>query len=646
MNKKTRITSAAIVALAALCMAAGIPQLPDAQAVNAAVTAPKPGTDNHTVPQKSDLSAISQQEHTDSFKGTDSYETLYKTLKDLYTQNNASYEDSSSGPLQNLFTFGADKSIAVEEGAAVDTTASGAAQEDSSKQSSEYSQTNLQELGVDEADVIKTDGNYLYILKANGQIQIVTADSADSKIASTIEQPALDESPVDMYIDGNTLNLITTGCETNMKKSGIDTDSAPKENAIIDEIYEVDNRNYTKLYTYDISDRKDPKLAGEISQEGCYATSRKNGDIVYLFTSYYPDLSHTDDPAYYVPEVNDTLLKESDICLPEDISDTGYLVMSSVSVKDPSETIDMKAVVSGAQNFYISNENIYITNAVWQEETRTELLKFHYSDGKITSADAASLKGYLNDSFSLNEYNGYLRVVLTENSIGADTNSLYVLDDRLNICGSIRDIAKGETIQSARFMGDTGYFVTYRNMDPLFSVDLSDPNNPKILGELKITGFSSYLHFYGENRLLGIGYETDPDTGETYGIKLSMFDISDPANVTEIKKYVIKDAWDCSVLNDYKAVMLDDHKNVIGFACDDQYMIFNYDNVDGFKNVFAKKLREDTALGYYDGVASYYVGYGYARGCYVNDTFYLIYNNNMLIYDMKNNYETLGKVEL
>ena len=92
-------------------------------------------------------------------------------------------------------------------------------------------------------------------------------------------------------------------------------------------------------------------------------------------------------------------------------------------------------------------------------------------------------------------------------------------------------------------MEDTGYFVTYKNVDPLFSVDLSDPENPRILGELKVTGFSSYLHFYGEDRLLGIGSETDPDTGASKGIKLSMFDISDPANVTEIAKYVIEDTY-------------------------------------------------------------------------------------------------------
>ena len=87
--------------------------------------------------------------------------------------------------------------------------------------------------------------------------------------------------------------------------------------------------------------------------------------------------------------------------------------------------------------------------------------------------------------------------------------------------GRIENLAEGEEIKSARFMGDTGYFVTYENTDPLFSVDLSDPENPKITGKLKITGFSEYLHFYGQNRLLGIGWETDPDSGSVGFNKVS-----------------------------------------------------------------------------------------------------------------------------
>lgn len=269
----------------------------------------------------------------------------------------------------------------------------------------------------------------------------------------------------------------------------------------------------------------------------------------------------------------------------------------------------------------------------------TQILRFGYADGRITSTAAADLKGSLNDTFSLNEYDGYLRVVLTDYSGDTQRNSLYVLNENMEVTGSISDIAEGEDIRSARFMGETGYFVTFRNTDPLFSVDLSDPANPVLLGELKITGFSSYLHFYGENKLLGVGNEVDPETGEYLGIKLAMFDVSDPANVKQLHKFVIRDTWDCPLFYDYRAAMIDTEKNIFGFMCDSSYMIFTYDEEEGFKNVFTENL-SDT---YY---SSYYYGTQGVRGCFIGDTFYLIGGGQIRIYDMANGYAQLGRLEL
>ena len=161
----------------------------------------------------------------------------------------------------------------------------------------------------------------------------------------------------------------------------------------------------------------------------------------------------------------------------------------------------------------------------------------------------------------------------------------------MQVCGNIGDLAEGEDIRSARFLGDIGYFVTFRNTDPLFSVDLSDPSDPKILGELKITGFSSYLHFYGENKLLGVGNEVDPETGAYTGIKLAMFDVSDPSNVKQLHKFVIKDTYDCPLFYNYKAAMIDTEKNVFGFMCDSSYMVFCYDEEKGFRKCLHGKSR-------------------------------------------------------
>ena len=132
------------------------------------------------------------------------------------------------------------------------------------------------------------------------------------------------------------------------------------------------------------------------------------------------------------------------------------------------------------------------------------------------------------------------------------TNTLYVLDDKLKELSRIEELAPDESIYSARFIGNTGYFVTFRQMDPLFSVDLSDPKKPEILGALKIPGFSEYLHPYGDGLLLGIGMDTDPTGMTTNGVKLSMFDVSDPKDVREIQKYVIEGAYSTDAAYNYK----------------------------------------------------------------------------------------------
>ena len=492
-----------------------------------------------------------------------------------------------------------------------------------------YSKTNLQEAGVDEADIIKTDGKYLYVMKATGSVRMIRAKGKSLEVEGTIMLEALNETPQEMYVDGDILNLIVTGSKTTL-----DSDDTQEDT------YTANTENYTKIYTYDISDRSVPQLRGTVKQKGTYSTSRKNGDVIYLFTQFYPQINDVSQIDTYIPAVNGARLESGDIYLPEYQDTSSYLVVSSVSNRRPDEIIDKKAIVSAADHFYVSNDNIYIANANWgSDATMTQILKFSCQKGKIRAKGAADLKGFLNDSFSMNEYNGYLRIVLTDYSGDTQTNALYVLDDALEVCGSITDIAEGEEIRSARFLGDTGYFVTFKETDPLFSVDLSNPADPKVLGELKITGFSSYLHFYGENKLLGVGNEVDPETGAYTGIKLAMFDVSDPSNVKQLHKFVIKDTYDCPLFYDYKAAMIDTEKNVFGFMCDSSYMIFRYDEEKGFENVFTENLGNS----YY---GSSYNGTQGIRGCFIDNSFYLIGGGQIRIYDMADDYKEVGRLEL
>ena len=490
--------------------------------------------------------------------------------------------------------------------------------------SGDYSQTNLQEAGVDEGDIVKTDGDYIYALSGS-RLCIVKADGGTLAKVSEIELPNRNESVEEMYLDGNTLVFIAGG-----------SDASLNEEDEMEDVYYISRSTYTKAYTYDISDRSAPKLSGSITQEGYYRTSRKNGDKVYLFTEYTPEIKETQESSAYMPRIGGEALAVKDVYLPEYASQADYLVISSVDVKEPGKVIDHKAIVSAAELFYVSTENIYISGYRYENgKDYTQILKFSYRDGKIRPAAVGEVSGYVNDSFSLNENKGYLRVVATDWNSNEELTHLYVLDENLEVCGKIENLAPGESVRSARFLGDAGYFVTFRDTDPLFSVDLSDPAEPKILGELKITGFSSYLHFYGENKLLGIGNEVDPETGEYQGIKLSMFDISNPADVKEIDKYVIKDSYYCPGIYNYKAIMIDPEKNIFGFACEDNYLVFRYDGEEGFVNEFLYELRgEDEKYAYSDDI----------RGLYIGETLYLSVGDGLKAFDMAKKYEKMGEL--
>lgn len=248
-----------------------------------------------------------------------------------------------------------------------------------------------------------------------------------------------------------------------------------------------------------------------------------------------------------------------------------------------------------------------------------------------------TVKGTLRDDMAMNEYQDHLRLVTTVESygvkkvidditgelIGLDdvdsrtTNSLYILNEDLETVGMVEDLAPGERVYSARFMGNIGYFVTFRETDPLFSVDLSVPEDPKILGELKISGFSEYLHFYADNLLLGIGMEADEETGETQCLKLSMFDISNPADVKEKSKLKLEEYDDADALYNYKAVLIDTKKNLFGFCAynyeeyDKQmYLLFKFEDGE-FKKIMEIPCSDSDSYGYD------------IRGTYIGERFFL-----------------------
>ena len=551
-------------------------------------------------------SSVQPEEVTASgeFKQADSEEELYKTLQELEKQTGS-------------YARGGDIML-LEESAEIATMDAGAADTAANQKvtgEADYSQTNVREAGVDEGDVVKTDGSYLYILKSSGSVRIVDIRETKMKEVAEIQPEKLNESIEDLYLDGDRLMLVTTGYESSMEEAESD-------------MYTVNRYQYTALTVYDITEREHPEMTGRITQEGDYLQSRKNGNYVYLLTQYSPSLGDSFEDSSVMPLVNEQKLAISDVYLPDQTSQSDYLVASGINIQDPENVISSKAIVSGAADFYMSSDNLFICNNNWNDgKSSTEILRFACVDGEITAGAMCELPGFLNDTFSLDEYQGYLRVLLTEDSNG-ESNSLYILDADMQVTGAIRDLADGETIRSARFMGTMAYFVTFRQTDPLFCADLSDPDNPQILSELKLTGFSSYLHPYGEHLLLGVGYEAEEETGSQTGVKLSMFDISDPSQVEELDKYVIKGASYLPSDYNYKAILADGEKNLIGFVCDGEYLVFSYDEEKGFQNLLTYTMSD---WEYWDGDAS-------CRGVYAGDEFYIVDQDEVLCFDMNRDF--------
>lgn len=532
---------------------------------------------------------------------------------------------------------------------AAESAANGAASSDSTSTSG-HSQTNLMTNGVDESDIVKTDGSYLYMVDGNS-VSITDIRNNRMQEIAVIDPPmgASATSILELYVDGDSLVVIMQQEETRLQQSRTDYINrlTQEVRSLIDadSVYEMDTDTVTVAYSYDISNPKKPKLIGTTRQDGTYNTSRKIGDILYLFTNDYltvPSGSRKnalkeENLTSWVPSVNEEAVAINDIYVGEEGQNS--LVMASVNVKEPDKVLDTKMIVNRYVEIYVSSSSVFLYNTDWSStNVHTQIAKFAMKDGAIQAVNAAVVMGGIEDAFAINEYQGYLRVLTTDISRGTEINAVYVLDCDMRQVGALTDIAPGETIYSARFMDNIGYFVTYRNMDPLFSVDFTDPAKPRLLGELKITGFSEYLHFWDKDKLLGIGYETDPDSGERLGIKLSMFDISDPSNVTEIGKRVLWGMNYSPALYNYKSVLADPGRNLIGLAVDTDatviYQVYSY--VDGqFVENLSTTIGE-TESGYWHGSEEY-------RGLYADTTFYLTDGENLVSYDMSDNWKKSGQ---
>lgn len=537
----------------------------------------------------------------------ESYEEIYEYLKAQEKQTEMS-------------EWSMEESADMVSNESAESAASESASAKASEYGGDYSGTNLRQQGVDEGDIVKTDGKFLYIVGNGGSEVVIVEAGEEMKETGRIQAE-----------DGRCVEEIYL---LPKEKKAVLICSFDSEDDYGIYPLESSDQEQTEVLTYDISAPSDPQLLGKVSQSGWYHSSRLVNGFLYLFSQYYvgADIRET-EPESFIPAAGERLLEETDIFMPQYQAGNMYEVITAVDLENPDQTKDSKAIFTKGGELYVSENSIYYYEIEWDQKTNMEitaLRKLSYESGVIEPEAQGTVNGYINDSFSIDEYKGNLRIVTTVE----DTNSVYVLDEKLEIIGEIEGLAEDERIYSARFLGETGYFVTFRETDPLFSVDFSAPENPKIIGQLKIPGFSDYLHYYGDGKLLGIGMDVEEETQITGGVKLTMFDVSDPTDVKEADTYVLENVYSTEVSYDYKAALIDPGTNRIGFPADSEggeaYYLFSYDEEQGFQCNLEEEING---------------GGGSARGVYIGERLYVIQGNVIEAYSLEN-YEKVGDLIL
>ena len=441
--------------------------------------------------------------------------------------------------------------------------------------SDDYSETDKQVEGVSEGDIVKTDGKHIFTIEPSTfgyKIHVIEPNGNESKeIGSVIVQNSDCE---EIYIVGD--RLFAIGNEW----SGSDTDINRFGGYGLGKYYgRYREKTRTITTVVDISDAHDPKIETRHIQSGSFATSRISDGYLYVFTEDWYEKEEkydVDRPEEFVPTSDEKVFDTGCIVRCGEDATNNYMVMTSLSVADPGEITDRLAVLGGRATYYVSTENIYIArpnnanSPYWQTAADvTTISKFRYNDGKIKKVADTSFRGWINDSYYMHEYQGNFCFVYTSRGrSGATTNGLCVMDGELKPLGEIDKIAVGETIYASYYIDNMAYFVTYRNTDPVFAVDISDPKHPELKSELKLPGFSSYLHSFGDDKLIGIGYGDPSKDGSGWDntAKLSLFEIGKDYSIEELSKLFGEKEERHIADENHRAVFVDEKRGLIGLG--------------------------------------------------------------------------------
>lgn len=428
-----------------------------------------------------------------------------------------------------------------------------------------HSTTNIQVEGVDEADTVKNDGRYIYTVnteytytETQSVVYVIKADPLDPKIIAKI--PLENNTyPAGMYLNGDNNRLVFIASRYQPILLGVaSTDSAIR--------YPYQTDVSTFLYAYDISDKAYPVLVRNFTISGSYFNSRMIGNYIYTVVSQPAQVL---DNAVTLPRVCETASGEAEVSdvepssvyyadtIPSYFTFTTFIGLNIAD--DVQEPTNMTLMMGGTSTMYVSMGNIYITYPTWSEEGQfTSIYRVRVNGSVLEFEAQGSVAGYVLNQYAMDEYSDYFRVTTTWQK-ETTLNYVFVLDMNLTKVGELLlpKFEDRETIQSTRFMGDKCYVVTFEQKDPFFVIDIANPTDPKVAGQLKIPGYSSYLHPYDENHVIGLGMENNT-------VKLSLFDVTNVNAPTETARYIIEGDWTYSdALYDPKAFLFDKQKDLL-----------------------------------------------------------------------------------
>lgn len=552
-----------------------------------------------------------------------------------------------------------------------------------------YSNTNTQVEGVDEGDIVKTDGEYIYKLTYNKLYVVKAYPSKDMKITDSIlfKDDSVNLNPRDLILMNNKLVVIA---------SSYFNLPLIQENTNSNKMLPYFHQQVTTIYVYDTNDKSNLKLLKKVQLSGNYTTTRRIDSILYITSNKYINSQIFDennrnseqlkeDLPYYMDSTTGNVKKvinyDSIKYCPDTVT-PNYLILASIDLNNIEKEAKVTSILGNGYTVYTSEKNMYIAGHTKYDEktqtTNTVIYKFSLNNGNVKFIKKGEVPGTLLNQFSLDEYDNYLRVatttnrntfnpVLLEKNVSETTkekaekesptitNNIYILDKNMTVKGKIENIAPEERIYSVRYMGTRAYMVTFKNTDPLFVIDVKNPTKPKVLGELKIPGFSSYLHPYDENHLIGVGQDAEvivekgPDGKKIErtnikGLKLSIYDVSNVEKPIEKFKTIIGDTGTNSeLLYNHKAMLFSKDKNIFALPVSiypqreiaennssEQLFqgayVYNIDLVNGFK-LKGKITHED--INNKGDRNMIYGDMGVSRILYINDSLYTISNGGI-----------------